>query len=494
MVWGRERLRGAARYLHAPGSLRTRLIVVMTLAVLAILLGTTGTLAMRHRVSSVQDELETRLEPAQAAVQALALAYDDQQTGQRGYTLTHNEAFLEPYRSGQVRADQIEVRLARLLDGRPVASAELAGVRRAGDDWSAHAAAQVGAVRSGRTLTTAELRAEEVHGKVLFDDLRDRLTALDAQIAVLTRGELARLGDAQTMADRTMLAAVLTAMCALLALVVVLRVMLEQPLKRLIAALSEVANDSYERPIPTEGPTEIRQIATAAEAMRISIVEQTAALSAAEHSLGISNERDRVAAELRELTIERVFALGLRLSGLAARHPPLRAELNQLVAEADDVIRELRSIIFELGHDTGGLTVPVRLNRLLADGAPGLGFAPALELRGNLDRVPPDLANELLSVAREAVTNVARHAHATTASVLVEGTATSLRLEVTDDGVGLPADLRPGDGIEDMRNRAGRRKGEFTLQSLDGQGTVLHWSVPWTRTSGGSATVGDAER
>ena len=494
MVWGRERVRGTVTYLRAPGSLRTRLVVTMTLAVLAILLGTTGTLAMRHRVSGVQDELRTRLQPAQTAVQSLALAYDDQQTGQRGYTLTHNEAFLQPYRAGQVRADQLEDRLARLLDGRAVASATLADVRQSGDEWSAHAAAQVGAVRLGRARSSADLKAEEVHGKVLFDDLRDRLTALDADIAVLSQAELPELGDAQATADRTMLAAALTAMCALLALVVVLRVTLEQPLKRLIAALSEVANDSYERPIPTEGPTEIRQIAMAAEAMRSSIVEQTAALSAAEHRLGIGNERDRVAEELRDLTIERVFTLGLRLSGLAARHPPLRAELNQLVDEADDVIRELRSIIFELGHDNRGLTVPDRLSRLLADGAPALGFAPALELRGNLDRVPPDLANELLSVAREAVTNVARHARATTASVLVEGTATSLRLEVTDDGVGLPTELHPGDGIEDMRTRAGRRKGEFTLQSLDGQGTVLLWAVPWTRTSGGSPTGGDAER
>ena len=494
MVWGRERVRGTVTYLRAPGSLRTRLVVTMTLAVLAILLGTTGTFAMRHRVSGVQDELRTRLQPAQTAVQSLALAYDDQQTGQRGYTLTHNEAFLQPYRAGQVRADQLEDRLARLLDGRAVASATLADVRQSGDVWSAHAAAQVGAVRLGRARSSADLKAEEVHGKVLFDDLRDRLTALDADIAVLSQAELQELGDAQATADRTMLAAALTAMCALLALVVVLRVTLEQPLKRLIAALSEVANDSYERPIPTEGPTEIRQIAMAAEAMRSSIVEQTAALSAAEHRLGIGNERDRVAEELRDLTIERVFTLGLRLSGLAARHPPLRAELNQLVDEADDVIRELRSIIFELGHDNRGLTVPDRLSRLLADGAPALGFAPGLELRGNLDRVPPDLANELLSVAREAVTNVARHARATTASVLVEGTATSLRLEVTDDGVGLPEELHPGDGIEDMRTRAGRRKGEFTLQSLDGQGTVLLWAVPWTRTSGGSPTGGDAER
>jgi signal transduction histidine kinase len=494
MVWGRERVLGTVTYLRAPGSLRTRLIVTMTLAVLALLLGTTGTLAMRHRVSGVQDELRTRLQPAQAAVQSLALAYDDEQTGQRGYTLTHDEAFLQPYREGQVHAAQMEDRLGRLLDGREVASATLAGVRRSGDAWSAHAAAQVSSVRSGRATSSADLKASETRGKTLFDDLRDRLTTLDAQIVGLTQVELEELGDAQAMADRTMLAAVLTAMCALLALVVVLRVMLAQPLGRLIAALSEVANDSYERPIPMTGPTEIRQIATAAEAMRTSIVEQTAALSAAEHSLGISNERDRLAAELRELTIERVFALGLRLSGLAARHPPLRAELHQLVDEADDVIRELRSIIFELGHDSRGLTVPDRLNRLLADGAPALGFAPVLELRGSLDRVPPDLANELLAVAREAVTNVARHARATTASVLVEGTATSLRLEVTDDGVGLPAELHPGDGIEDMRARAGRHKGEFTLQSLDGRGTVLIWAVPWTRTSGGSPTGGDPDR
>ena len=494
MAGGRERARAAAAYLRAPGSLRTRLIVTMTLAVLAILLGTTGTLAMRHRVSSVQDELRTRLQPAQTSVQGLALAYDDQQTGQRGYTLTHDESFLQPYREGLVRADQLEGRLDRLLSERAVASATLAGVRGAGDQWSAYAAAQVASVRSGRAMSGAELKASETRGRILFDELRDRLSALDAEIVVLSRAELQRLSDAQAMADRTMLAAALTAMCALLALVVVLRVMLEQPLRRLIAALTEVAHDSYERPIPTEGPTELRQIATAAEAMRTSIVDQTAALSAAEHSLGISNERDRVAAELHDLTIERVFAMSLRLSGLSARHPTLRGELNQLVDEADDVIRELRSIIFELGQENRGPTVTDRLNRLMADSTPALGFAPALEHRGDPDQVTPDLANELLSVAREAVTNVARHAHATTATVLVEGSATTLCLEVTDDGVGVPADQPMGDGIEDMQARARRHNGEFTLQSLDGQGTVLRWAVPRARTSGGSPTDGDPDR
>jgi signal transduction histidine kinase len=258
--------------------------------------------------------------------------------------------------------------------------------------------------------------------------------------------------------------------------------MLTRPLRRLVAALSQVAHHSYENPIPVEGPSELREIASAAETMRESVIAQTSALAVAEQTLTIRAERDRVAADLHDLTIQRVFALGMRLSGLAARHPAARTDLNEMVDEADVVIKELRAIIFELGQDNRGLTLRDRITRLMSETAPALGFAPVLEIRGDLEQCSPDLANDLVAVVREGLSNVARHARASSVSVLVEATPTGVRLEMTDDGVGLGPGSGTGNGLTNLRSRARRNGGEFVLRSGDGNGTTLLWSAPWAAT------------
>src|SRR6478672_4568094 len=97
--------------------------------------------------------------------------------------------------------------------------------------------------------------------------------------------------------------------------------------------------------------------------MRISIVDRSAELVAAQHELSVQSERQRVAADLHDTTIQRLFGLGLKLSALASQRTELQGTLNALIDEADEIIRQLRQMIFEMNGDTsrsGEDTAPTR--------------------------------------------------------------------------------------------------------------------------------------
>ena len=138
---------------------------------------------------------------------------------------------------------------------------------------------------------------------------------------------------------------------ALAATVALLHFALTRPLGRLTGQLGAVSGGEYDRRIDASGPQEIRQIAEAAESMRMSIVDRSADLVAAQHELSVQTERQRVAADLHDTTIQRLFGLGLKLSALASQRAELAATLNALIDEADEIIRELRRMIFQMNED-----------------------------------------------------------------------------------------------------------------------------------------------
>jgi len=193
-------------------------------------------------------------------------------------------------------------------------------------------------------------------------------------------------------------------------------------------------------------------------------------------------ERDRIAADLHDHVIQRLFAAGLSLQSVAARLPPGRDadRIVGAITDLDDTISQIRNTIFQLQRmpEQRGSGVRGRLLDVLADVAPALGFQPSLRLAGPLEHLLSGvLLDDLLAVLREALTNVARHARAT--SVIVEVTATPerLTLAVLDDGGGIPEGGRRS-GLLNMRGRAEHHGGAFTLAPRDPSGTALSWSVP----------------
>ena len=331
-------------------SLRFWLIAAALLAVLAVGTGAAATIVTRGQVHESTAELNNHLRPAQTAAQRLLTAYVDEETGQRGFVLTGKGSFLEPYRVGVRRASVLEDQLEDLLRGNPGPLTLLADVKSAAVGWRNHAEAEITAVRSQGPAAVGD-PASQRRGKVVFDTLRNRLDALQVEMEKLVGDEVARLGAAQRNVEVAMVVAMVLACLALASTVTLLHFALTRPLGRLVGQLESVAGGEYDRRVHASGPEEIRQMADAAEAMRMSIVERSAELVAAQHELSVQTERQRVAADLHDTTIQRLFGLGLKLSAVASQRTELAGTLNSLIDEADEIIRELRRMIFEMNEE-----------------------------------------------------------------------------------------------------------------------------------------------
>ncbi|GGK82499.1 sensor histidine kinase [Ornithinimicrobium pekingense] len=200
-----------------------------------------------------------------------------------------------------------------------------------------------------------------------------------------------------------------------------------------------------------------------------------------EHDLlTLLQDRDRIARDLHDLVIQRLFAVGLTLQGASRRavNPEVVERLEGAVGELDQTIRDIRATIFELRHRAGAGSFRADLRQLIESYAPTLGFAPVVHLVGPLDAVTDDeVQTQVLMVVREALSNVARHAGAGSVTVEVEATAEQLSVVVRDDGVGIGADAVES-GLGNVRARAAEHGGAVELSRGEPHGTVLRWSVP----------------
>ncbi|MFC7277696.1 GAF domain-containing sensor histidine kinase [Paractinoplanes rhizophilus] len=195
--------------------------------------------------------------------------------------------------------------------------------------------------------------------------------------------------------------------------------------------------------------------------------------------LAVLEDRERIARDLHDVVIQRLFATGMHLQGAAphAARPEAVKRINEAVDDLDATIRDIRRSIFELRAPVGP-SLRGELHETVEAAATTLGFRPILDTVGPVDSaVPDDIVPELMAVLREALSNIARHAQATTARVTVQVTADKLNLRVEDDGIGAdPAAARGG--VVNMRERAGDLLGDFTMTPRPGGGTIVTWQVP----------------
>lgn len=199
--------------------------------------------------------------------------------------------------------------------------------------------------------------------------------------------------------------------------------------------------------------------------------------------LVLLEDHDRIARDLHDLVIQRLFATGLGLQATAQRSQDLevRQRLISYVEALDDTIREIRQTIFSLRaaeEKGGGLRHEVL--GILRDAAEVLGFEPSAHFDGPVDSaVPTAIAGQLSAVLRESLTNIGRHAAASSAQVELAVTGTAVRLTVRDDGVGLPT-RRHDSGLANLTKRAEELGGWLDAQTMQPQGTELVWQVPLT--------------
>jgi signal transduction histidine kinase len=214
------------------------------------------------------------------------------------------------------------------------------------------------------------------------------------------------------------------------------------------------------------------------------------ALQIAEHrrdaeQLTLLGDRDRIARDLHDLVIQRLFADGLTLQATLGRlhGPPDAAErIQRVVDDLDDTIKVIRTTVFGLQHrgptsPGGGLRS--QLVALSSEATAALGFSPALRMTGLLDTdVTAEQADHLLAVVREALSNAARHARASRVEISVEAGDRELRLSIADNGRGIDSAVIRRSGLANMRSRAEELGGTLTLSRGEPGGTVLEWRVP----------------
>ena len=197
-------------------------------------------------------------------------------------------------------------------------------------------------------------------------------------------------------------------------------------------------------------------------------------------SLAVLADRDRIARDLHDLVIQRLFATGLALQGAArlAVRPEVSERVDAAIEDLDVTIRDIRATIFSLHRRPGTDDLRGELLDLVSEAAAKLGIVPALALEGPVESsVPHDVRPHLIAVLSEALSNAARHASAARVNVKVSVKQDEVAVTVQDDGKGLP-DTFQESGLRNLRARAVELGGSLELRPAEGGGTRLVWRAP----------------
>ena len=210
-------------------------------------------------------------------------------------------------------------------------------------------------------------------------------------------------------------------------------------------------------------------------------------LTAATEQLALVGERERIGRDLHDVVLQHLYGMGLSAQAIATSAEPSTAEkLEAVVDEVDQIISEVRTIVFTLGPGGRRGALGQELTDVVAQASRVLGFTPALRIEGPVETLLSDeVRTEMVASMREALGNVARHARATHASVVIGIVDEQVVMTVTDNGVGPPDDEAAklgGHGLNNLMSRAAAFGGSCTLTRRDpseGSGAVLYWSAPY---------------
>jgi signal transduction histidine kinase len=196
----------------------------------------------------------------------------------------------------------------------------------------------------------------------------------------------------------------------------------------------------------------------------------------------VYDDRDRLARDLHDHVIQRLFGVGLHLQGLAVRaSAEISDGLEKQIREVDEIIGEIRGTIYSLGMGGSSRGVRDDVTELVRELRDLVGFELHVSFDGAVDTaVSERVAEHLMAAIREAVTNIERHANATEATIVLSANDGYCQLQVTDDGRGIDNDAKRGLGLTNLRRRAEKLDGNFEVSSLPGGGTHLIWRVPYS--------------
>jgi len=197
--------------------------------------------------------------------------------------------------------------------------------------------------------------------------------------------------------------------------------------------------------------------------------------------LALLEDRERIARDLHDTVIQRLFATGMALQAASrlTDRTEIVSRIDASVDDLDDTVKHIRSTIFELSQRPAPGGVRRGLLRVVDEQVSALGFRPTVTFEGPVESLPELIVSELMAAVREGLSNVARHARAGRAEVhLVVGD--EVELTVTDDGIGPPLEAPTlGNGLPNLAARAERLSGTFSIsRRVPPPGTVLRWCIP----------------
>ncbi len=226
-------------------------------------------------------------------------------------------------------------------------------------------------------------------------------------------------------------------------------------------------------------PADEEIVLSLAQAAGIAI--ENARLHSRVRELTLTEDRARIARDLHDEVIQRIFAVGLSLQSMTRLidSDQLRGRLQDSIDELDETIKQIRTTIFalETTQRLGQSSARSKILTVVSEAVQPLGFEPMVTFTGPIDAfVEEPVLSNLLSVLREALSNIARHAQATRVDINISATQT-LILKVDDDGIGLKTDGRVGMGIKNMRDRARQLGGDLTFNTSHLGGVQLVWTA-----------------
>lgn len=466
-----------------------------------VLLAVTGAaLAVYSRVQVARTShyLQTTAAPAHVAANTIRQGYSDQTAGALQYLLTGDPGALQRYRAGIGDSARATAQLRSLLPDDATLTADLAAVEQAAQRWRTTVEPSLTARRNG-PLPSQALLSSITATTSAFDALRTGLLDLQDYAHSLETSGLADIVREQRRANLLAGAAVLLVLAAATIGIVLLRRSLVSPTRDLLRDVERIGDGDYHHQITAAGPREFTTVATAVDRMRTSILTHADDLADAQRKLAVAAEQDRLAADLHDRTVQRVYGLGLGLTSTAARHPSVEDALQPLIADTDDILRELRGVLLGLHHNDLITDLPTHVANIVHESARALGFTPTVHITGPVDGASPVTTLEFVSTLREALSNVARHAHATSTTVDVTATGQDLHLRVSDNGRGLhaplatpqavdadraatepdcdPPTVNAGHGLKNIQSRAHRLGGTAHITTTTA-GTTVDWCVP----------------
>ncbi|WP_246610378.1 sensor histidine kinase [Nonomuraea rhizosphaerae] len=264
------------RRLMAAGSglgVHSRVILVLSVMGFLVVVGAAVTSVLLDRTTRATRQLVEQVEPSRAEAFRLQTALVDQESGMRGYAITADRRFLEPYQRGLAAERQSTLRLAALVKGDDGLTADLEALRRAADAWrGTYAEPLLAAVEPGSPKE--QDKAIELRGKQAFDQIRALSGRQNRDLQAASDAGKAELLDAQRTRDQVLAGMLAAFLLTGVALAVLLQRTVARPLRTLAAAARHVASGDFDHHIPVRGPGDIRAVAGDVESMREHIVAE----------------------------------------------------------------------------------------------------------------------------------------------------------------------------------------------------------------------------